>query len=475
MSFQQIINYTPAENFSFDSSLIEISGGAARLKDQRPSTATFYAALTAALNATWSSGSPIATAVGGAAISGGRLDCTGGSKYVTYLLTANFPDPAPTVTVRFKYRPAYSGPPSTNRGLFLIGDAGFAGGGVISMSHEDHSGLGLLRLQTTDNLGSFINNGHFGPWSPTAGQEYEFELNTDAATGAHRLFIDGVQYGSTLTGTGTRGPFNSGGVGKIYIGRDYADQTADAHFTNFIIYSSIQHTSGYTPGATIPPALYVTSAPAIVANSGIMTDGLLGFEESVTTPSGTTIKYQLRHDSVNYWHTGSAWAVSDGTAAQSNTAAQIHANRATFDIDDGVTLFIRALLISDDGSARPILTSNTVDYDFFITEPSAPDECIVYVWLKDLEGATISEDATFSAQLRESFFAGSHLIAAGKKTVNFSSEGYAELSLVCSETEEKEYQFSVVYQDQQGRTKTIRGTAVVPNETDIPLADVIEI
>ena len=88
--------------------------------------------------------------------------------------------------------------------------------------------------------------------------------------------------------------------------------------------------------ATVDPIHYDASSPTIYGNNGIAFSELNAFSENITTPASTAtcpagVGYNLSLDKATwkYW-TGTAWATSNGTAAQSNIASVIQTNVATF-------------------------------------------------------------------------------------------------------------------------------------------------
>jgi hypothetical protein len=77
--------------------------------------------------------------------------------------------------------------------------------------------------------------------------QYEFELNWDITAGASRLFVNGKQFGATITATGVR----NSSIGLLRVGGGY-DSTSPLA-SNFgieklIIFNTVQNTADYTPG-----------------------------------------------------------------------------------------------------------------------------------------------------------------------------------------------------------------------------------
>jgi len=204
---------------------------------------TFYVSYATSINGTCGEGSLTGTAVGGAAILNGKLDLAhNDNRYVSYSAVSNA-DFTQTGAVRFIVTPNYSGSPAIQQQLFSIGKASGNNTNLISLRHASN---GLVKIYIYNSSAvSIINDAAFSTWSPTSGTPYLFELNIDLTTGATRLFVDGVQKGSTLTQTGTR----STDVLLLHVGQYVPLQTFTSNFSieGFKVYNTVQHTSGYTP------------------------------------------------------------------------------------------------------------------------------------------------------------------------------------------------------------------------------------
>ncbi len=369
MSIELLYPFTTPANYTFDSDLIEIAAGKAKLKDQRPAGATFHANYNADVNGNWGGGVLTGTPIGGAAVSGGKLDLTGGTaKYVDYDIIGNA-DHAQIGCMRFLYTPDYNGPPPEAKFPFSLCKAGSLKN-LLSLKNV----TGNWYLQIYSSTTSLLTNTDLGAWAAVSGTEYEIEIDWDLTAGETRMFIDGIQFGPTVTDTGTR----DNDVDTLRIGNTFnAGTVADFRIDNLIIFSTVQHTANYTPGQSIPATIYSIDDPALICNATFRHEGIDAFVETKSASGSDEIKYILKKGTVKYYWTGSAWAVSDGTYAQSNTAAEIETNKATF-TDTAVTTEVNVLIHSDDGSTTPELDILQVDYDFSGANPDSIDTCIVW-------------------------------------------------------------------------------------------------
>ena len=115
-------------------------------------------------------------------------------------------------------------------------------------------------------------------------------------------------------------------------------------------------------------------------NSGFEHEGLIEFTETATKVGSDEIKYILKKDANWFYHDGANWVVSNETFAQSNTAVEITANKATF-TTTAVQTFIRAFLHSDDGSTTPELENVLVCFNFAGSVPDTIDRIAVVAGL----------------------------------------------------------------------------------------------
>ena len=200
MSLVTTWNFNTEGNYNYDSDKVEFVGGKAQLKDLTPANATFYAAYGSDINGNWGGGVLTGSGVGSPTVSGGKLDLKGGGvKYVDYDADLNA-DSQQVGCIRMRIAPNYTGAPAANRAICVITRADAQDENQIFI---DHQVTGNLRLRVWD--GSGIQQIVWtAAWSPTSGQTYEIELNWDFTTGATRIFIDGVQLGTTIATTMTR-------------------------------------------------------------------------------------------------------------------------------------------------------------------------------------------------------------------------------------------------------------------------------
>ncbi len=464
MSLSTIINYVNPANFTFDSSVVEFDGSRAKLKSLLALPVTFAASFGTDFNAHYGLGTLTGTAFGSPTVSGGKLNLTGNvaNKYVDWSGTGNSNHPT-TGAWRFKYTPNYSGNPANLQQIITVSAAAGNIMNQMQLQHASSDGQLLLATHGSNSIFQTGGTGAFGIWVPVTGQTYEIEVNYDfTGAGACRIFIDGVQKGSTLVGTATR----NNTMALLRVGGS-ATYTGAVNFSidDLHIFNSVQHTANYTPGAEV--SNYSTTNPSIKVVSAIATDDVLTFE-AVTSATGLdAVKFQLEVDGIlKYWN-GTAWVTAFGYA-QSNTIAEINTNSPAL-LSAGAEVKLVAYLHSDSGITYPSITSATFSYDFFVPQSAPPSECQVYLWAKDLFGDDVgtANNAKLNVVNDTPFFIGNFLIPTFTKTIPLDVNGYADVSLV--QTGTSKVSFYLTYKD-GSKKKRINFTPVaVPAFTSAPL------
>jgi len=422
-------NYNIPTDYTYDSNKIEFINGKAQLKNQQDTTATSGATYTTDINLNnWSNGTLIGTAVGGASITNNRLDLAQSDiRYVDYTATNNA-DSQQVGAIKFKLTPNYTGAPNLELMFFYIGKENGDLKNSIHIKSQTNGDLYLFMFDE-DGLGiTGVYNVWLANWSPTAGTTYEFELNWDLINGETRLFIDGTQFGTTKMGTGTR----DSNIGLLRIGSNYSGvYKSNFYIEDLIYYPTVQHTTDYTAGYTLPETIYVTDNPTIVINDTINIDGLSNFTETVEITEGdSAVKYILSKDGQAYYHNGSLWVTSDGTYNQTNTASEILSNASTFtnsDIELTITVFLNS-----DGTEQCAIDNLVVTYDFASGGIESINKCIVYGYLVDFKGNLVTDTINIRLYNAANTYKNNIIV----KDINvdiLALEGYFEVELIETE------------------------------------------
>lgn len=360
--------------FTYNSSNTEFSGGQVQQIDQTPANSVLGATYTSSINASWhKTGSTTGTANGTPAIVSNRLDCSSASpvlKGVYYGITHDG-----QAAIKVKYTPDYSGAPGSNINIIGIQEPSVTNNRILLF----HSPSGdNFRIYLSDSAGTAIYSAVTIGGSGiglVSGTTYEIELNWDNVAGTVRVFRDGALHGTLTPGAWSF----TANAARLYAGAmPSAYDVADAFYEDLVFFSTVQHTSAYTPGYSLTETIYLNDAITLPQFVHSGTGNILELTDFSTTESGAPL-YQIKVDSNNfqYW-TGAAWSDSDGTYAQSSTAANINTNLATLpNIYESsiITVKIRTTDTNTQGSVSDLSIDYTGGYDYSTTavtiQPSA--------------------------------------------------------------------------------------------------------
>lgn len=348
-------NFTTAGDYTYDNTKIDLSGGNLKLKNIYASGSTFYASLTSSINGDSGGGVLTGTAVGGAAISGGKLDLTyNDTRRVTYTAIGNA-DSTQTGCFRLRITPNYSGAPASLQVFGIINTTNSLNN-LVQFYHTGASLIGYINSSVGVNIVSIS-----GAWSPVAGTEYELELNWDLTTGATRLFVDGVQLGSTVTNTGTRVAPD-----QIKLGSNYDNTLTNNYKIGYAaIFSTVQHTGNYTPTnsytTTNPTLDFTVDAIDESTALGIWDFNSLSGTVNVTGNDAITFTVSLDGGTTYLYWNGSSWTTSTGYA-QSNTLSVFNTNITSLSLTSG-KFKLRAFVHSDTGNTTPDADDIVVSYN----------------------------------------------------------------------------------------------------------------
>jgi hypothetical protein len=315
--------------FTYDNTKAEFTGGLVRQKDQRPTDGVLGATYTSSKDLNWSTaGSLVGTDIGTPVLSGGKLQCFGGGNNAVRYENADIGASGNVGAIRIQYTPQYSGTPAANYNIFEF--APTSGNADRMLVLHSASG-GTLRLTAYTSAGTVKYTAvAFGAaWSPVAGTEYELELNWDTIAGQVRLFVNGVLQGSMAVSSYARG----NAATRLYIGAGTVYTATDAAFNDVLLFSTVQHTSGYTAGYSVPEYSFLANkvdGPNFTY-TGVGT--VLSVDDGSTIETGSP-RYIIGGQ---YWN-GSAWVASNGSYAQANSFAVALDNFTEFDTGGGGVL-----------------------------------------------------------------------------------------------------------------------------------------
>ncbi len=191
--------------------------------------------------------------------------------------------------------------------------------------------------------------------------------------------------------------------------------------------SSVDLISVFVEGQKYSSSGYVETAQALNV------EALDSYEQDVTTDADTDVLVIIKIDGILYWFNGTAWVVSNGTAAEANTAEDINSNLVSLDFGSNSSVIIRWLLATDVISKTPELDISTVGYNFGGIAQD-PATCLVWGYARKINGAPIS-GAKVTFELKQSdatqyVEATQNVIMAEKIVVTTDVNGYFETDLI---------------------------------------------
>jgi len=381
-------DFTNDTGFTYDNTKAEFVGGVVREKDQRPNNLSCAASYLSSIDLqSYSLGLSTGTAIGGASIINNQLDLTDGDKCVNYDANLNA-DNQQIGAFKFKFTPNYVTFPLAESPLITICKALGSSDNIVMLRIDT---AGRIQVFIEDSSGVTITNALLGIWNSVQGQKYEFEFNYNITLGESRLFIDGTQFGSTQTDTGTRDT----NISFLNVGGNFNNaQFMDGYFSDLQIFTTVQHTADYTSGYSVSETIYVESKvelPQFSYSGPGAIQQLTGF---------TTTEIGSPHYVLNnlYW-CGSAWVSSDGSYIQSNGKATILANILTFP-HNGVYTDID-IIFSDSSSVQSSVDELMLECTTQIYPTTNPTILtLTAITTQGIDSITITENSTITDYMR---------------------------------------------------------------------------
>jgi hypothetical protein len=270
---------------------------------------------------------------------------------------------------------------------------------------------------------------------------------------------------ATIEGDAPRYTLNSkywGGAAWISSDNTYAQATSAADInTNIASFAATDsivcrtiftdiNTQGYVDNLvlTYTGQVYSTANPIIEIIGTIRLDGLEGFVETSTKSGSDEIKYILKKGTDYYYWSGSAWVVSNETYAQSNTAAEIETNKASF-ASIGIVSQVKLFLHSTAGSTTPQIDNLQITYNFFGADISIVDKCIIWAYSINDDGTVNQSRVKAKLSVDTVRYKDNVTIIAKDVFAVPNSTGYWEMELVdtANMTGTPQYTFLISGQD----------------------------
>lgn len=210
---------------------------------------------------------------------------------------------------------------------------------------------------------------------------------------------------------------------------------------------------------------YSSDSPSIDVKSSTWMDSLLSLDLDYTVTGSDVVKMVIIVAGQYYYWTGSAWAIADGTYAQSSTIADVEANVTSLDLSSGYPVKYRLFLESADHSTTPIITGLTVGYRFY-DEQDEVHLCLIYFRVKDIE-----DNALTNAKMMitgKSFIYGDDMVCPNK-TIEAETGGMFRVKMVETETTGNVVNIDIVSDSCKYSFKGV----TIPNQATADLSELV--
>lgn len=460
MPLTKTINFDNAANFTFNSSLAEVTASGGALTSIVAATETGYISGRTSLNVTRGSGAATPSAQGAdAAASADGLDITGGgsTKWVRYNGASQF-EVGQQATIEFMWEPQYTGAAPAQYVLLWISAA----------SNTDN------RVYCQHSSGTFtlgVSNGGSGgtdnfTLSVTAGQRYHVAITINADTGVAKLYLDGTERAEITGITGTRGTANDINIGNAH----GLTLNNNCYISDFQVHDDVIFTAAFTPN-TGEKTTYSTDAVKITANDATLMTALADTFSESSTLNGGQIKHTVLFDNKEWYLSGGSLTESNGTFAQSRSASNFNTALASGDLNIMPNGSVNTVtyLRSSDGYTRPIITALTLGYQAYIA-PGAIQSCDVVGTVTD--GINPVNKASVLVESVTPFFVGQRRITVNE-LIYTESDGSWSLTLPQTASAKAKLRVTYSYTDSRGFKQKHSHFIQVPNQSTAEVDDIV--
>jgi hypothetical protein len=178
---------------------------------------------------------------------------------------------------------------------------------------------------------------------------------------------------------------------------------------------------------------YSTDETIIIPVDSISADAISDYQLELDPVADTYINTIICLNGVHYWFNGSAWVVSNGTLAESNTEQEVKDNLSTLPILNGIEeIRFIWILKTDDSFVTPELQTISINYDFFGVE-NPISKTIVWGYYRDQNDLPL-ENKEIQISLNKFSTQNTNQYSANVKTITTGVGGYWETDLIPSDT-----------------------------------------
>ena len=327
----------------------------------------------------------------------------------------------------------------------------------VDLPQFSYSGLGSIQQWTNftgteSNAPRYIVDGKYytaGSWQVSDGSFAQASTLAEVAANISALITANTLNVSVVFGDGNT-QMSVDQTDIEYTGQEYANQ----------------------------PTMWILNVP------GQQADGAFDFDCDFDAPAGTTVKFTMVVNGVNYWWNAGVLEIADGTPAQTNTLAEVQAGFT----DLGTVLGTGKLLqyriwATSDGTATPVIRSitSTVDFSFDCYDIR---NCTVFFCVK-IPDEMPETTAEVRVYFPKPFFHNNNKIVDSTDWKAVDVMGRIDIALIETETVQaqmvldgtKGATFECRYTDLNGDQQTIilAKNKVIPNQDSAKLEDLVDV
>jgi hypothetical protein len=423
-----IEDFADDTDFTYDSDLVEFISSMVRQIDKRPANTIFYASYTNNENGSWGNGTLTGTLGGSASVHDGYLDALDG--YVEYPIDnfSSMSNNAGCIRKRISFN--YTGAASNVQ--YIIQTSPNTASRVYLVHNDVY-----IQCYIFNNVGALIYNMTFG-WTPSSTSTiYEFEINWNSTNGY--IFINGNLEDSDIGSLtiGTPSLFRIGG------GTNTAFKIYD-----IAVFNTLQHSSNYTPDwSNFYESAYLGSS-IILPEMEHTGDGSIKLFNSLTMIYSGLPRILLeigRSGDKLYWD-GDSWEVSDETYDQATDPVTFNTNCGSLEVDG--EKYGQFTLIFPDSNIISFVSNLTVnmnvDIGYLTTNPKIRPKLATKIdglenWLEIVEKSG-SDDVKATCELNsiEYYYNGSAwAVSSGYSQSNTIAEILAQKESLLTEGDGK--------------------------------------
>lgn len=434
MSLQAIFPFTTPDNYERDSDKIDITGGVAKLKDQRDSNISIFDAFNKSNEASWAKNgiTKTRTLQGGAVVLNGKADLTSGLTDAIQYNSENLVN-AQKFSICLKFLPNYTDDPANDVNFVIVGNG--INNNNKTIIKQDTASAFRFTLYSDNGSLRWTDVG-MGTFQFTAGEEYKIILkfNFEAGSENQSIYIyddtGSLVYSHNTNARACEKSDSLTACPVITFGNPsnhYIDRIAVQPDFEMDIDFDID---------SLSETLFSTDNPIIKPYMAIYMNELESGEEIVNKSGLDDIKYNVEISGIWYWinESGLVVPVTVDDYSQSNTVIEWNNALNQWDPPQAVYVRFRAFLHSEDGYTTPELDNMILNYIYRGDPPDTIHKTLL--WGKSFDGSGnpttgITVKVTPAAQVQE--YKTNTIILESELTAVCDAEGYWWLYLVESD------------------------------------------